>query len=184
MGVHIQLAAALALGTIFVCLIGAWARRDKLARWGLILCGIMVATAAYPTMAEMLARPKPVDEEWFRREAAEALVTGVYVDEGVALYLYLVLPGLAEPRSYSFPWSDETRELAQKLQEMLGSEEGANGVMIPYPFEPSLEREEPLTPHAVPQPAMPEKEQPQPPVHYRAARYEIVEAPWWWSLWI
>lgn len=192
MELHVQVFAALACGVLVFCLLTAWARRGKFMRWSIIALGVALASGSYPVMVSLLSRPKDVTEEWYYQNAKEALVSGVYVDEGVALYLYLILPELAEPRSYKFPWNDETRKLAQDLQKALEEAQGG-GVMIPYPFQPSLEREKPLTASPVPQPALPPKKQPTPPMHYRSAEwdegvrdtpatYTLLEPKWydWW----
>lgn len=178
---HVLLFFAFTVGTLGVLLLAAWSRRETAYRWILILLGCGVIVVSYPTFVGLLSRPRTVDEEWYHRHVKEARVAGVFVDEGVALYLYLVLPGMNEPRSYKYPWNDENRKLAESLQDALGSEEGKAGVIVPLPFEPSLEREKPLTAHPIPQPAVPEKngEQPEAPIQYRSASYVITEFPWW-----
>lgn len=175
--------AALMLG---LCLFTAWSRINKWYRWGYILCGIALAIGFYPAQVNLLSRPRNVSEEWFNRHAKEALVTGVYVDEGVALYLYLILPGVHEPRSYKMPWNESTRGLAESLQDALESAEGQEGgVVIPSPFEePSLEREKPLTAHPRPQQKRPDKLEPRPPMEFRGASYTILQPPWWRPWWI
>lgn len=165
--VHVQMFAIFAFGAVGLCLAAAWSRRRTLHRWLLIGLALTVAAAAWPAFSMLLSRPRPVAEEWVHRDAAEALVAGVYVDEGRALYLYLVIPGVDEPRSYSLPWSEETRRLAESIQEALAGEAGGNGVVIDDPFKPSLERDRPLTAHPLPQPAMPDKLQPKPPIEFR-----------------
>lgn len=183
---HVWVWAALAAVILVLCLIVAWTRVNKWYRWGAILCGIAIGCAAYPVQVNLLSRPRNVTEEWFNRHAKEALVTGVYVDEGTALYLYLMLPGVREPRSYKFDWSEATKGLAESLQEALGSEEGQeNGVTIPSPFEEhSLERDKPLTAHPRPQQKLPDKPQPQAPMEFRGASYIILEPSWWRPWWI
>jgi hypothetical protein len=178
---HVLLWSGLTAIVLALCWFTMWARIRHWYRWSFILLGVTVGIAAYPSMLNLLSRPKDVTEEWYHRHAAEALVSGVYVDEGVALYLYLVLPEMREPRSYKFAWNDETRNLAQSLQDSLEEAQG-QGVAIPQPFEPSLEREKPLTAHPVPQTAPPQKQQPDPPIQYRGASYKILEPPWWWKV--
>ena len=166
--IHVWLFAAIAFGILILLFLVAWARRGRVFRWGAILLGLAVIGASYPVLAGLLSRPKDQAEEWFHRDAKEALVSGVYVDEGVALYLYLMIPGVTEPRSYRFAWSDETRKLAESVQGALESEEGqAGGVIIDLPFQPSLEREKPLTAHPVPQIMPPPKKQPRAPMEFK-----------------
>jgi len=156
----------LAFGVLTLCLVAAWSRRNKWFRWGFVLLSVAVLLGSYPTVTSLLSRPKPVSEEWFYKNAKKALVVGMHVVDGQALYLYLVLPGLTEPRSYKFPWNDETRKLTKELMERMEGEEGQAGVLLDYPFQPSLERErrkkgdEKFPPMEVP------KAQPQAPMQF------------------
>ena len=168
MSLHVQVFSLITSLLLVLCLTTAWSRREKLYRWSILLVAFALIPGAYFTMTMLLSLPRDVSDEWYHKNATEALVSGVYVNEGVALYLYLVLPGMSEPRSYVFPWSDKIRELAQQLQEALGSPEGQGGVMITNPFQPSLETEKPLTVHPAPQERLPEKEQPRAPMMFDA----------------
>lgn len=163
---HVVYFVLLALLIVALCAVVAWSRKERLYRWGAILCGVAILAGTYPASVNLLSRPRDVSEEWFNRNAKEALVTGVYIQEGTALYLYLKLPDVDEPRSYRFPWSEETRKLAQSVQEALESEEGQAGVFIPNPFQPSLERERPLTAHPKPHERPPQKRQPKAPLEF------------------
>ena len=72
------------------------------------------------------------------------------------IFLWLQLDGIEEPRSYVLPWS---RELAQQLQDALQeAEERESGVRMRLPFEQSLDDREPRF-YALPQPALPPKDQ-------------------------
>lgn len=184
MELHMQLFFGLASLVLALCLLVAWAKRGKVVRWALLTLGAGLTLVSYPTLVLVLSHPRDASEEWFKREVPSALVTGVYVDEGIALYLYLLLPGEREPGSYRFSWNDETRELAKDIQGSLESEEGANGVVIPFPFMDSLEREAPLTAHPMPQPAPPLKQSPKPPIEYRSindvSHWEMIR--WVWDV--
>lgn len=166
METHIVYFLLLALLIVALCAVVAWSRKERLYRWGAILCGVAIIGGSYPLMVNLLSRPRDVTEEWFNRNAKEALITGVYIQEGTALYLYLKLPGVGEPRSYRFPWSDNTRKLAQSVQEALDSEEGEGGVTLDSPFQPSEEREKPLTAHPKPQSKPPIKKAPRTPLEF------------------
>ena len=43
----------------------------------------------YLQLTELLSRPKPIDFEWFEREALSAVVLGARFEEGEAIYLWL-----------------------------------------------------------------------------------------------
>ncbi|HUT48167.1 MAG TPA: hypothetical protein VM325_02410 [Alphaproteobacteria bacterium] len=89
-----------------------WAPRRALVRG----CALVVVAALLPLgyagFSSLLSRPKPASLEWARRSLPEAKIAGSYLVEGKAIYLWLIVPGSAEPRFYAFPWS---RKLAQQL---------------------------------------------------------------------
>jgi len=147
---HQYMFAGLSVFLLVLCCLVAWSRKEKHIRWTVIAIGLLTLAGSYPTFVNLLSRPKDVGEEWYYKHAKEAQVIGVFIREGTALYLTLKLPKLDEPRLYAFPWSEETRALAKSLQETMESNPG-EGIMIPYPFEPSLEREKPLLAHPLPQ---------------------------------
>jgi hypothetical protein len=141
-------------------LIGIWAPR------GLAIKGAALATAAlfmpfaYASLVQLLSKPKPVDLEWWQSDAAEAEVLASRLVEDEAIYLWLQLPDVAEPRAYVLPWD---RAGAEQLQQaMREAEQQGGGVQMRLPFEPSLEERERKF-YAPPQPALPPKDLVQPP---------------------
>ena len=113
-----------------------------------------------PATAICLSRPKPVSLEWWQGEAEEATILGSQMREGQSLYLWLQLPGTAEPRAYQLPWN---QQMAQQLQQAL-EQATRNGTeaRMRLPFEPTLDAREPKF-YAMPQPALPPKDLAQPP---------------------
>ena len=100
------LAGALASITI-------WAPR-RLAIKVLALGGVtLFLPLAYAGFAQLLALPKPVALEWWQANAEEATVLAASMREDEAIYLWLQLKDVPEPRAYSLPWQ---RELAEQLQ--------------------------------------------------------------------
>jgi hypothetical protein len=87
---------------------------------------------AYLGLNEILARPKPMTHEWFRAAAEHAMVLGVSLEEGKAIYLWLRVDDTMEPRYYRFPWQQRN---AEKLQKAItrAVEEGL-GVRVENPF--------------------------------------------------
>ena len=69
--------------------------------------------AAYAGFAQLLALPKPVGLEWWQANAQEATVLAASLREDQAIYLWLQLKDVAEPRAYTLPWH---RDLAEQLQ--------------------------------------------------------------------
>ena len=105
----------------------------------------------------MLSRPKPVDSEWARRELAEATVIGSQMVEGQAIYVWLGIEGVEEPRAYTLPWDEKVaRQLhgARRNAEASGAD-----VKMRNPFEPSNDTRERLF-YAAPQAPPPEKQRP------------------------
>ena len=93
--------------------ISIWAPR-RLAVKMLAVAGVaLFLPAAYAGFAQLLALPKPVALEWWQANAEEATVLASSFREDEAIYLWLQLRGLAEPRAYTLPWS---RDLAEQLQ--------------------------------------------------------------------
>jgi hypothetical protein len=113
---------------------------------------LVLIAVVYGGSIELLSRPKPLRLEW--RDAAEARVLGATMREGEGIYVWLQVPGAAEPRAYALPWS---LKMAQQLQDAMQEGE-ANGtdVQMSMPFDPGLDDREPKF-YAAPQPALPDK---------------------------
>ena len=87
---------------------------------------------AYFGLTEILARPKPMTHEWFNASAKQALVLGVSLQEGKAIYLWLRVDDAFEPRYYRLPWQQRNAEKLQKAVEEAAEED--LGVRIDNPF--------------------------------------------------
>jgi hypothetical protein len=143
---------------VFAALLGAFIfgvlPHGGLARRALS-AGMFVALIAlvYGGGIELLGRPKPLRLEW--RPAAEAKVLSAVPIENEAIYLWLDLPGTAEPRAYVLPWSlQQALALQQAMSE---AEAGGTGVRMSLPLEGGLDDREPKF-WAMPQPALPAKD--------------------------
>jgi hypothetical protein len=135
--------------------ITVWAPR-RLAIKLLALGGVtLFLPVVYAGFAQLLALPKPVALEWWRANAEEATVLAASMREDEAIYLWLQLKGVAEPRAYSLPWH---RDLAEQLQAaQREAEESQTQVQMRLPFEDSLDELEPKF-YAMPQPQLPPKD--------------------------
>jgi hypothetical protein len=110
---------------------------------------------AYAGFSQLLALPKPVAMEWWQANAAEATVLAASMREDEAIYLWLQLKNVPEPRAYSLPWQ---RELAEQLQAaQREAQESQSQVQMRLPFENSLDELEPKF-YAMPQPQLPPKD--------------------------
>ena len=158
----ILLAAALAS-------IAIWAPRGLAVKLGALACAGAFMPVAYAGYSDLLSRPKPVSLEWWQGQAEEATVLGSQMREGQSLYVWLQLPGTAEPRAYELPWS---QQIAQQLQQAL-EQAARNGTeaRMRLPFEPTLDTREPKF-YAMPQAALPPKDLAQPPAQVYRQRGE------------
>lgn len=135
--------------------ISVWAPR-RLAMKLLAVAGVaLFLPAVYAGFAQLLALPKPVALEWWQAHAEEATVLAASLREDEAIYLWLQLRGVDEPRAYALPWH---RDLAEQLQAaQREAEESQSQVQMRLPFEDSLDDREPKF-YATPQPQLPAKD--------------------------
>ncbi|MEJ2175532.1 MAG: hypothetical protein P8Y76_11665 [bacterium] len=125
-----------ACATVLAALLAAIAIRAPRATQ-LRVAAVAITTAfipfAYLGLTEILARPKPMTHEWFNATAKHAMVLGVSLDEGKAIYLWLRVDDSFEPRYYRLPWQQRNAEKLQKAIEEAAEEDDV-GVRIDNPF--------------------------------------------------
>jgi hypothetical protein len=144
-------------------LISIWAPRRLAIKSTALTTAVLFLPVSYAALVDLLSKPKPVDLEWWLSEATEAEVLASRLVEDEAIYLWLRLPDLSEPRAYVLPWD---RGSAEQLQQaMREAERQGSGVQMRMPFEPSLEDREPKF-YAPPQPALPPKDMVEPPPEF------------------
>lgn len=134
---------------------GIWAPRRFTLKLGALAVACAFLPAAYGAMLDLLGKPKPAAFEWWLARAPEATVLGSSLAEGKAIYLWLQVDGVPEPRAYLVPWD---RRLAEQLQQA-GREAGERqaAVRMRLPFESTLDDRRPRF-YALPQPALPPKD--------------------------
>jgi len=138
--------------------IAIWSPRRLWIKIGALATAAIFLPAAYISLTEMLSRPKPVGSEWARRELAEATVLGSQMVEGQAIFLWLGIEGIEEPRAYALPWDEKVaRQLHGARQ---NAEARGTKVKIRNPFEQSNDTRERVF-YAAPVAPPPQK---QPPV--------------------
>jgi hypothetical protein len=134
--------------------ISVWAPRKVWVKATALLTTALFLPAAYISLADLLSRPKPIEIQWGNLDLAEATVIGSSMKEGEAIYLWLGLEGLEEPRAYALPWD---QEMAQQLYDAKRAAEAeGNGVRMSMPFERSWDKRERRF-YAAPQPPTPDK---------------------------
>lgn len=146
-------AAALLAGAL--ASISIWAPRRLTIKLLAIGGTALFLPMTYASFAQLLALPKPVGLEWWQANAQEATVLAASLREDEAIYLWLQLKDVPEPRAYSLPWQ---RDLAEQLQAaQREAEESQTQVQMRLPFEDSLDELEPKF-YAKPQPRLPDKD--------------------------
>ena len=155
-----QLFVIAALLAALLASISIWAPRRPAIKCAALLASIGFVPVSYASLVDLLSKPKPVTMEWWQSSAAEAEVLAARAVEGEAIYLWLQLPGVAEPRAYVMRWDRARAEQLQQALRDAGQQGG--GVRMRLPFEPTLDDLEPKF-YAPPQPALPPKELVQPP---------------------
>jgi hypothetical protein len=147
--------AALAVTAGLVTSISIWAPRRLWLKLTALGAAALFMPLGYLSLAHLLSRPKPVALEWWLAQAPSATVLGSSMRENEAIYVWLQLEQVAEPRAYALPWN---RDLAEQLQTaQREAEEQQSQVRMRLPFEPSLDDREPKF-YALPQPPLPPKD--------------------------
>jgi len=137
--------------------VAVWAPRRLRVKLGALITAAVFLPMTYFSLSEMLGRPKPVATEWLRGALAEATVLGSQMQEDKAIYLWLALEGIDEPRAYALPWSEK---LARQLHGARRSAEASGTrVKMRLPFDNSLDRRDRVF-YAAPRSPPPEKQTP------------------------
>jgi len=160
-------AVAAALASIAI-----WAPRTTTVRVAAVLIASLFIPIAYVELTEMLSKPKPMSFEWFERSADQAIVLGVSLHEGKAIYMWLRLDGSMEPRYYELPWR---QKLAEKLEDAIdGAIRNRSTILLKDPFfRRSLEEWGDLNVEIKP-PPLPPLKRPAPPARVFNPRGEDI----------
>lgn len=134
--------------------IAIWAPRRLWLKLGALAVTAALLPAGYVALSEMLSRPKPVGVEWARQSLAEAPVIGAHMREGQAIYVWLTMPGVDEPRAYALPWDQQVAQQLRGAQRE--AEETGTQLRMRRPFEQSLDGRDALF-YAAPPPPPPLK---------------------------
>ena len=154
-------AAAVGVAALLAA-IAIWSPRATWIRVTALLVTALIMPLAYAQMTTLLSKPKPLDFAWFERNVERAAVLGVSLSEGKAIYLWLQLDGVAEPRYYVLPWRQRA---AENLEDTVdGALNSRSGVMLERPFSRrAFEDLGQLNLKIVPPPVLPQKPPPRPP---------------------
>ena len=132
--------AAVVLLAAVLASISIWAPRKLWIRSASIVATAGLIVVAYLGFSDLLSRPKPIHLEWAMRTVEEANLLGASAKEGEAIYVWLEIEGVAEPRAYKLPWN---REMAEQLQKATEDNQGNHtGVRVRSPFRAELDENE------------------------------------------
>lgn len=149
--------AATVLLAVLPALVAVRAPRALAPRLGAVLCAGLLMPAAYVAMVELMGRPKPVWLDWLGGPAhagGDAEVLAEQMREGEAIYLWLRLPGAAEPVAYRLPWDEQAARALHEARRQ--TEKSGVAVRMRREGRESTEESEPLF-YPEPQRALPPK---------------------------
>ena len=107
--VTLALAGLLALFAIL-------APRPRWVKCVALMCTALFLPVSYLTANDLLSRPKPLAAEIAKEHLQNAIVTASVLREKQAIYLWLQMPGVEEPRAYRLPWSEQMAVELHKAQ--------------------------------------------------------------------
>ncbi len=114
-------------------------------KWS-VKCAALVCTALFLPLSyfatnDLLSRPKPLQVEVAKDHLKDSIVTASMMRENEAIYLWLKLPGVVEPRSFQLPWNEQMAiELHQAERD---AEAEGTEVQMQLPEGDSIGEEEP-----------------------------------------
>ncbi len=150
--------------------IAIWSPRALPLKVTALLCATALLPITYASLNDILSRPKPVQLEAVHNDVDQVQVLSSIMREDEAIYLWLQIPNVDEPRSYQLPWSDETAKELHKAQQE--AEQSGTQVQMKKPFEKTVDDQEPVF-YAQPPAAPPAKEVAQDtPILFKAAKNE------------
>ncbi len=135
--------------------IAIWSPRSLKLKVTALVCATAFLPIGYFSLNDILSRPKPVSLETVHKDIERVQVISSLMKEDEAIYLWLQIPEVDEPRSYQLPWSDETaKELHKAMQQ---AEQDGTEVKMNKPFEKTVDNQQPVF-YAAPPPPPPQKQ--------------------------
>jgi len=129
--IYYMFAAAVGIAAI-LCSIAIWAPRRARVRFLALAVMTLFIPIVYIQFVDLLSRPKPMSFALFERTVEKAEVLSVSFDEGNAIYIWLRLDGMLEPRFYSLPWR---QKMAEDLEDgMMQASKNRSGLIMINPF--------------------------------------------------
>lgn len=148
--------------------IAIWSPRSLQLKVAALACATALLPIGYFSLNDILSRPKPVQLETVHKMVEEVQVVSSVMKEDEAIYLWLQIPEVEEPRSYRLPWSDEiAKELHKAKQE---AEQSGTEVKMSKPFEKTVDNQEPVFYAAPPAPPPAKEVAEESPILFKAAK--------------
>jgi hypothetical protein len=154
-------AANIAIAAVLANL-AIWAPRPTWVRFSALIVTAVFVPIVYLGVAELLSKPKPMNLEWYDRDAEQAAILGVSFHEGEAIYLWLRVDNAMEPRYYVLPWR---QQLAERLEDAIENAINRNATAVlrmPF-FRRSFDELGHLNLDVILPPVPPQKTPPVPP---------------------
>ena len=150
--------------------IAIWSPRSVKMKVLALICAAAFLPMGYISLNDILSRPKPMALETVHKQIEQVQVVSSLMKEDVAIYLWLQIPDIEEPRSYKLPWSDElAKELHQAQQ---NAEKSGTEVKMKKPFERTEDNQATVF-YAEPPPPPPTKQTtPDNPILFKAENSE------------
>ena len=126
--------ACAAVSAFALASIAVLAPRHLFVRAGAVAAATFLLGTADFGFSDLMSRPKPVRMAFAERAAEDATVLGSTYKEGEAIYLWLQLPGVDEPRAYSLPWDAKQAEALDQAQRESKKKGHAGVVQVKRPF--------------------------------------------------
>jgi len=126
----------------FLALFAILAPRPRWVKCVALLCTSLFLPVSYLTANDLLSRPKPLATELVKEHLQDAVVTASVLREDQAIYLWLQLPDVEEPRAYRLPWSEEMAVELHKAQRE--AEEEGTQVQMKMPEGAEPDGDEPV----------------------------------------
>ena len=145
--------------TGLLVVIAIWSRRAIGPRIASVVVLFALVLIGYFYLLNLLGRPQPIEHASFEGSEQDATVLATSIDEGKAIYLWLRIPGINQPRYYRMNWD---HEVATSLKRAIDQSLRDNtSIQLNLEYETSLENRQMPKFYNLPQPRLPMKPPPE-----------------------
>ncbi len=130
MALGLYLVVVIATGLLLTIIIHA--KIKLLIKYAGVFIGVALLIISFFGVLDVLGLCKPTSVEWRRRHTKEATVLASKIEEEVAIYLWLEIPGELEPLNYKIPWDMKKAIQLQKAVEKVKKRGGSVKMKLPF----------------------------------------------------